>query len=190
MPPGPTSTKTRPGSASNASSSSENLTVARIWRAHVAGLVASPAANHVPVRFDSNGICGSRSVRRDRKPVNSGSTGSINREWKACEVRTRRAVIPASARRLWNVRMFSSDPATTQPPGSLTVARSTSAERYSVIASGLSATATMTPRGAACIRRARIDTALTAVARSKTPAMVAATYSPMLCPANAAGRIP
>ena len=42
--------------------------------------------------------------------MNSGSTGSINREWNACEVRTRRAVIPASARRLWNVRMLSSDP--------------------------------------------------------------------------------
>ena len=83
--------------------------------------------------------------------------------------------------------MFSSDPATTQLPGSLTAARSTSGERYSAIASGLSATATMTPRGAACIRRARIDTALIAVGRSKTPAMVAATYSPMLCPANAAG---
>ena len=69
-------------------------TVARIWRAHVAGLVASPADIHVPVRFDSNGICGSRSVRRDRKPVNSGSTGSINREWNACDVRTRRATIP------------------------------------------------------------------------------------------------
>ncbi len=58
------------------------------------------------------------------------------------------------------------------------------------MASGLSATATMTPRGAACIRRARIDTTLTAVVRSKTPAMVAATYSPMLCPAMIDGRDP
>ena len=45
----------------------------------------------------------------------------------------------------------------------------------------------MTPRGEACIRRARIETALIAVGRSKTPAMVAATYSPMLCPANGRG---
>ena len=112
--------------------------------------------------------------------MNSGRTDSINLEWNACEVRTRRAVIPASARRLWNARMLSSVPATTQPPGSFTVARSTSAERYSPMASGPSATATMTPRGAACISRARIDTTLMAVARSKTPAMVAATYSPIL----------
>ena len=119
--------------------------------------------------------------------MNSGITGSINREWNACDVRTRRATIPCSARRSWNLRMLSSDPATTQLSGSLTAARSTSGERYSAIASGLNATATMTPRGDACIRRARIDTALIAVGRSKTPATVAATYSPMLCPANAAG---
>ena len=53
--------------------------------------------------------------------------------------------------------------------------------------SGLDATATMAPAGAACIRRARIDTTLIAAARSKTPARVAATSSPMLCPASAAG---
>ena len=33
----------------------------------------------------------------------------------------------------------------------------------------------MTPRAEACIRRARIDTACTAVGRSNTPAIVAAT---------------
>ena len=86
--------------------------------------------------------------------------------------------------------MFSSDPAITQLPGSLTVAMSTSGERYSAIASGPSATAIMTPRAAACIRRARTDTALATVGRSKMPATVAATYSPMLCPANAAARTP
>ena len=122
--------------------------------------------------------------------MNSGITGSINREWNAWEVRTRRATIPCSARRSWNVPMPSSDPATTQLSGSLTAARSTSGERYSAMASGLNATATMTPRGDACIRRARIDTALTAVGRSNTPATVAAAYSPMLCPANAAARTP
>ena len=30
--------------------------------------------------FESKGIRGSRNVRRDRKPVNSGITESINRE--------------------------------------------------------------------------------------------------------------
>ena len=154
------------------------------------GLVASSADIQVPVMFESRGICGSRSIRPDRKPLNSGTTGSINREWNACDVRTRRATIPSWARRSENLRMFSSDPATTQLPGSLTVAMSTSGERYSAIASGLSATAIMTPRAAACIRRARTDTALAAVGRSKTPATVAATYSPMLCPANAAARTP
>ena len=29
--------------------------------------------------------------------MNSGSTASINREWNACDVRTRRATIPCSA---------------------------------------------------------------------------------------------
>nr|CRL82817.1 hypothetical protein CPGR_06044 [Mycolicibacter nonchromogenicus] len=48
----------------------------------------------------------------------------------------------------------------------------------------------MTPRGAACIRRARIATTLIAVSRSKTPATVAAAYSPMLWPISAAGRTP
>jgi hypothetical protein len=58
------------------------------------------------------------------------------------------------------------------------------------MASGPSGTATITPRGAVFIRRARIDTTLMAVGRSKTPAMVAAAYSPMLWPAIAAGRTP
>ena len=129
MPPGPTSTKTRVGSVSSTSSSSANRTVARICRAQVDGLVASPADIHVPVTFDSNGSRGSPKDRRDRKAENSGSTGSISREWKACEVRTRRATTPFSARRAWNVRMASSDPATTQLPGSLTVAMSTSGVR-------------------------------------------------------------
>ena len=48
----------------------------------------------VPVMFDSKGICGSRNVSRDRNAVNSGITGSINREWNACDVRTRRATMP------------------------------------------------------------------------------------------------
>ena len=96
----------------------------------------------------------------------------------------------ASASRAWKARMPSSVPATTQPPGSLTVARSTSSERYCAIASGPRVTATMTPRGAVCISRARIATTLMAVGRSNTPAMVAAAYSPMLCPAMAAGTMP
>ena len=45
---------------------------------------------------------GSRSVCRDRNPVNSGIIESINREWNACEVRTRRATIPFSLRRSLN----------------------------------------------------------------------------------------
>ena len=77
-------------------------------------------------------------------------------------------------------------PATTQLPGSLTAAMSSPGARCSAMSSGPSATATMTPGGAACIRRARADTAVIAVGRSNTPARVAATYSPMLCPAIAA----
>ena len=46
------------------------------------------------------------------------------------------------------------------------------------------------PAADPCIRRARIDTTLIAVGRSNTPAMVAATYSPMLCPAYTAGSTP
>ena len=140
--------------------------------------------------MDNSGICGSRKSSRDRNAVNSGTTGFINREWNACEVRTRRAVMPFSARAAWKLRMASSDPATTQLPGSLTAARSTSGVRCSARASGPSATATITPRAEACISLARMDTTLTAVGRSNTPASVAATYSPMLCPASAAGRIP
>ena len=77
--------------------------------------------------------------------------------------------------------MLSADPETTQLPGSLIAARSTPSVRYSATSSGLSGTATITPGGAACIRRARTDTTFTAVGRSKTPANVAAAYSPMLC---------
>ena len=190
MPPGPTSTSTRFGSPRSTPSSSAKRTVARIWRAQVAGLVASAADIVVPVMLDSNGIWGSCSVMRDMNAVNSATTWSISREWKACEVRTRRAATPAVASAAWNVRMASSLPATTQLPGSLTVATSTSPVRCSATASTLSGTATMTPRGAACMSRARIETTLTAVSRSNTPASVAAGYSPMLCPAMTAGVTP
>ena len=56
--------------------------------------------------------------------------------------------------------------------------------------SGLEATATIAPAGAVCIRRARVETALIAESRSKTPATVAATSSPMLWPASAPGDTP
>ena len=100
--------------------------MARIWRAHVAGFVASLADIWAPVTLESRGTSGSRSVKRDMNAENSGITGSINREWNACAVRTRRATMPFSARRAWKSRMLSSDPATTQLPGSLIAARSTS----------------------------------------------------------------
>ena len=87
-------------------------------------------------------------------------------------------------------RMFSCDPATTQFPGSFTTARSRPGERCSAMASGLIATAIIAPGGEECISCARIATILIAVSRSKTPARVAATYSPMLCPANTAARTP
>lgn len=109
--------------------SSANRTVARTLRAHVAGLVASLGANQVPVKFDSSGICGSFRVWRDRNAVNSEIIESIRREWNACEVRTRRALIPACLSASENSRMSASLPATTQPSGSLTAARSTSPVR-------------------------------------------------------------
>ena len=117
--------------------------------------------------------------------MNSGTTESIELEWNACDVRIRRAVNPSSASRFSNSRTFSSVRTTTQLPGSLIAARSRPGDRYSTTSSGFSATATMTPGGDACIRRARADTAVIAVGRSNTPARVAATYSPMLCPASA-----
>ena len=49
---------------------------------------------------------------------------------------------------------------------------------------------TITPRGAVCINQARIATTLMAVGRSNTPAMVAAAYSPMLCPGHRGRRMP
>ncbi|SKZ37974.1 Uncharacterised protein [Mycobacteroides abscessus subsp. abscessus] len=190
VPPGPTSTSTRAGSASSASTSSANLTVARICLAHVAGLVASLADIHVPVTLDISGICGALSVNCERKLVNSATTPSINREWNACEVRTLRAAMPCSDSRAEKAAIALSEPATTQLPGSFTVAMSTSPSRSAAISAGPRGTATITPRGAAFISRARIATALTAVGRSKTPAMVAAAYSPMLCPASADGSTP
>ena len=145
----------RCGSASIASSSSENLTVARIWRAHLAGSVASSAVIHVPVTLLSSGVCGARSCTPDRKSWNSGTTASIELECAACDTRTRRASIPCSPRRWMKARMGSSDPATTQLAGSFTTAMSTPGTRCSATALGPIATATMAPAGDACRSWAR-----------------------------------
>ena len=166
--------------------------MARIWRAHRAGSVASSADIHVPVVFDSNGVCGACSVMaREHLLELVENTESIELEWNACDVRIRRAR-HADARRVGPRirRMASAGPDTTQLPGSLTAAISRPGARCSATSSGPSATATMTPGGAACMSRARADTAVIAVGRSNTPASVAATYSPMLCPASADGRTP
>ena len=164
--------------------------MALICRAHRAGSVASSSVIQVPVVFDSNRARGGCRVSRERISSNSGRTGSIELEWNPCEVRIRRADNPFSARRSSKSAMRSSGPDTKQLPGSLIAAMSRPGESNSAVSSGLSATATIAPRGAACISRARADTALIAVGRSNTPAQVAATYSPMLCPAKAAGRTP
>ncbi len=58
------------------------------------------------------------------------------------------------------------------------------------MSSGPTATATMAPGGDSCIRRARNETVLIAVSRSKTPARVAAMYSPVLYPIYAPARTP
>ena len=151
LPPGPTSTKIRSGSVSTMSSSSANLIVALIWRAHRAGSVACWADIQVPVIFLSNGVCGARSVRTRRNSSNSGSMGSIELEWKACDVRIRRAGTPCWASRSSSSLMASPAPDTTQLPGSLTAAISRPGGSCPAMSSGLSATASITPRGAACI---------------------------------------
>ena len=75
------------GSVSTASSSSENLTVALICRAHRAGSVASSAVIHVPVMFDSRGVCrlAQRQPREDlvripaaRDPSNSNGMRAMS----------------------------------------------------------------------------------------------------------------
>ena len=147
VPPGPTSTRMRFGSPSSTSTSSEKRTVERTWRAHVAGLVASLAAIQVPVTLDSNGICGSRSVWRDRKPVNSG-----NHRIHQTRVERVRGADPARHDALFG-EAFAELADALLGPGDDAAARLVDrgdvdlAVRYSATASGLSATATMTPRG-------------------------------------------
>ena len=67
------------------------------------------------------------------------------------------------ASRSSNSATASAGPDTTQLPGSFTAAISRPGDRCSVTSSGPSATATITPLGAACISRARADTAVIAV---------------------------
>ncbi len=142
------------------------------------------------MRFERYGIWGSLSVTEPTRSRKASKMGSIMREWKACEVRTGRVLIPWRASIAFKSAMSWSGPETTHRPGPLTAARSTSSGSIGSSSSSGSITASMEPAGIACISAPRSATRRKASYGSITPARLAATYSPTLCPAMAAGSTP
>ena len=105
-------------------------------------------------------------------------TGRMSRECMACVVGIRRQAISSFASWSSSRAMSASGPAATEVSGPLSAARSRPAP--SIVASRAAgmATVSITPRGVPATRRARSITSLIASAGSKTPATVAAAYSP------------
>ena len=117
--------------------------------------------------------------------------GSISAEWKACETDKRRAGLPSAVTSWASAATCASVPEATDCLGPLTAARSAPhrASSGSRSASGRE-TASIAPRGADAINRPRATTSRSASSNAITPARHAATYSPMLWPIRAAGRMP
>src|SRR5215471_1444947 len=187
--PGPASTSTRPLSFSNSFTPSPNRTVCRRCLTQYSTSVASPAPIQFPLRFDTYGSCGARSRTPPRHFRNRGSTGSSSDVWNACDVCSLCTPIPPSSSRFSSRSTASWRPPTTHRSHRFTADSSTSPSSGCNSSSPIP-TDSITPRSASCISRPRSTTSLSPSSTVNTPAMHAATYSPMLCPSIACGRIP
>ena len=190
--PGPTSRKIGSGpdrAWRTVRTASANFTVSRICAAQYSGRVTSLPAQ-APVSVVANGIVGGDSDTRDTCVANSSSIGSIIDEWNACDVCSRRETIDAAVSCAATASIADSGPASTPSPGALIAASDTrsSAKRSSVAAGAI--TASIAPRGNAEINCPRRAIRCSASSSDITPASVAATNSPTLCPIIADGRIP
>jgi hypothetical protein len=152
--------------------------------------VACAAVTGAPVRLDRNGRTGGAGRAAVTAAAKSARIGSIIAEWNACEVRSRRAVIFRPASSPANRSTRSVGPATTQVPGPLTAAIDSSSGSNSPIRSVGADTASIVPAGTDCMSRPRAATRRSAAGSSKTPASVAATYSPTEWPIIVVGRTP
>ena len=127
---------------------------------------------------------------RATRATNGSMIGSIIREWKACEVCSRRVWTPRAASVSASAATASAGPATTQDCGPLTAARARSGPSSGSSSASRSGAASIAPGGRLCIRRPRSAISASASSSAKTPASVAATYSPTLWPASATGLTP
>ncbi len=120
-----------------------------------------------------------------------GSTASVmSGEWKACEVCSLRQVTEAAFSRASRVSMACSPPETTVRAVELTAAIDSPSPSHAAVSSSGRNTDSMAPSGIDCASRPRAATRRTASGRENTPATVAATNSPTLCPAMARGVTP
>ncbi len=111
-------------------------------------------------------------------------------EWKARRVWIR--VVPSPARRSpasSSVIAASGPDRTTEPGASTATVTSPSPGSRGTTSSARAATLTMRPGSVSHIARARRCTRSAASCGDQTPASAAATYSPMLLPSIAAGRM-
>jgi len=152
--------------------------------------VACSGVIHVPDRLDTNGISGGLRGTARTSPAKVSATGSIMAEWKACEVRSSRHTAPASSSRARSRSTASAGPETVHASGAFTAASDSSPPSSGSTPASPSGTASIAPPGSRCISRPRAATSPSASSSEKTPASVAATYSPTLCPSSASGRTP
>ena len=120
----------------------------------------------------------------------SGSTGSSEREWKACETASRRQGTPRAVSRSASAWISVVGPAATEIDGALTAARSSVSPSSAFSSASGRRTASMAPGAIACMIRARVATRRQPSSKEKTPAMQAATSSPTLWPTMASGLRP
>ncbi len=145
---------------------------------------------HVPVTFEAKRRRGARRGTDATSAANSSRIGSIIGEWKACEVFSGVRPIPAAFSPAANCSTSSIGPATTQLPGALTLATVRVSGSRAATSASSARTASIAPGGRDCISAPRAATSFSASPSSKTPARVAATYSPIEWPTIAAGRTP
>ena len=190
---GPISTNTCRPRFSTARIAARKFTGSPMWRTQYSWLATSAGLATFPVTADTSVNSGSPKRMSLIASRNSSYTDAISGEWKACDtasfwVRTPRSVSAAttgsSASRL---------PETTHCCGAFIAANDSSGwpSISGATSSAAAVTATMPPgRDTDCINRPRAATSVTASSSRNSPATVAATISPMLCPSSALGRTP
>ena len=182
----------RPRPASAAMPASK-FTGSRRWRSQYSTVPRSAGRATVPVTLETTVILGSPNVTPSRTSRNGSRTGSISGECAATDTPSGVNLTPCAVSCAPTAASAAGSPDSTHCCGEFieAMARSGRPASSGATAPAGAPTAAIAPgRERSWASRARAAVTRTPSASGKTPATVAATSSPVLCPISACGRMP